>query len=97
MLPDATTRAPARFQAIPLERNLIGLQSSDSYLCAEQDGRVTLARSARSAWEAFVTSDIRQIPVVKNEPQRDSSHDMARDPLEFPLVFISPAWPPLAP
>jgi hypothetical protein len=48
---------PTLLEAVRLERGLIALTAHTLFLCAEDDGRVTLSRPTCSAWECFLAEE----------------------------------------
>jgi glycosyltransferase involved in cell wall biosynthesis len=83
--------APTAFQLVPLERELVGLQSGGRYLCTEPDGRITLSRTVCSLWECFLPSEdwCAASPVLAEEQDRDTTQCMIDWPGIHSLV-ISP-------
>jgi glycosyltransferase involved in cell wall biosynthesis len=55
--PESPLATPTNFEIVPLERGLLGLQSSALYLSARPDGRLTLSNPWCSTWECFLASD----------------------------------------
>ena len=42
-----------RFSLVPVDQDRVGLRAQSLFLCAEQDGRLTLSKTRLRAWETF--------------------------------------------
>jgi len=66
----AASAAPTSLQIVPVGRGLLGLRSGNLYLCAQPDGRLTLANAWCSTWECFLASEdwCTDVPAMPEEP-----------------------------
>jgi len=56
---------PTLFEIVQLDRGLVGLKSEGLFLCAEDDGRITLSRKDCRKWESFELRETSSSPALK--------------------------------
>jgi hypothetical protein len=88
--PDQTvqlsTGREIKLELVELERGLVALRSGGLFLCAEQDGRVTLSRTRCGSWETFLSTD----PPGSSRRRDKGAKDTAIDWSQVKRITVNP-------